>query len=109
MQRSSSMGAGADSIGAAGDDSRASWARVDPQGACLEAASGAHECCAVDSESLTELESMDPLKRELLEARIVRKVSTVPQPSSCLGQPLLQFNSPDSNMSAASNKEEVIT
>lgn len=30
-----------------------------------------------ESESLSELESMDPQKRELLEARILRKVSVL--------------------------------
>lgn len=31
--------------------------------------------CITESESLSELESMDPQKRELLEARIMRKAS----------------------------------
>jgi hypothetical protein len=38
----------------------------------------------------SELESLDPQKRELLEARIMRKVG-----------------SPDSNLSSASTREEV--
>ncbi|CAI7992311.1 Serine/threonine-protein kinase tousled-like 2, partial [Geodia barretti] len=74
MECPPSFGVGADSMSTDGDESRASWAQVDP-----------HE-----SESLhSELESLDPLKRELLEARIMRKVG-----------------SPDSNLSSASTKEE---
>ena len=77
MERPPSFGAGADSIGLEGDESRTSWAAVDPHGEFL--ASGqrerAHVTSASESESLhSELESLDPLKRELLEARIMRKV-----------------------------------
>lgn len=32
MERSPSLGAGGDSMGVEGDDSRASWARPDPHG-----------------------------------------------------------------------------
>ena len=63
-----------------GESTNASWAQAELQGILLALYTGCtdmHHASRADNDSAQELESLDPQKRELLEARILGRVSRI--------------------------------